>query len=211
MRDKATVLRSASLLLLTLTATAFTCFGQEEKAAETRQEKKRGVSPRLYLQDCFPAGVSGITGGSFDPGALVSELVVKSYSSKPIKAVRLGWYVYDDKTSMKFWKAGCSDKPIEEKPVLSGQTQLIELGRMLENQTFDVGTAPRIMMSRADVTIFVKTPLIMMSDLSSLSTDGTQRGMRDAYGMFIAVREVYFEDGTKWVAEGEPPYMKPAK
>jgi hypothetical protein len=211
MKNRTTILGNVALLLLMLTATAFTCLGQNEKAPGPAREKKGGISPRMYHQPCFPATVSAITGGSFDPGAFVSELTIKSNSPKPIKAVILGWYVYDDKTSQKIWNMACGDKPIEQRPVLSGQTQLIELGRMLENQTFNVGTAPRIMLWPADVTVFVKTPLIMMSDFISLSTDGTRQGLRDIYGMIIAVREVHFEDGTKWVAEGEPPYMKPTK
>ena len=210
--NNSSVLRTAAILLLTLTATVLNSFGQEQKAqGETGQEKKGGVSPRIYPQPCFPAAVSAITGGSRDPGALVSELSIKSNSSKPIKAVRLGWYVYDDKTSMRLWNVACGDKPIAERPVLTGQTQLIELGRMFENQTFNVGTAPRLILWPADATLFIKTPLIMVSDLSSLSIDGTRQGLRDVYGMFIAVREVHFEDGTKWVAQGEPPYIKPTK
>ena len=204
-------LKCTAILFLTLT-TVLTSFGQGQKAPETKQEKKGGIAVRIYLQTCFPAAVTAITGGSYDPGALVSELTIKSNSPKPIKAVILGWYVYDLKTSGKLWNMACGDKPIEEKPILSGQTQLIELGRMFENQTYNVGTAPRIMTGwPADVTLFIKTPLIMMSDIGSLSTDGTRQGLRDVYGMFIAVREVHFEDGTKWVAEGEPPYMKPTK
>lgn len=211
MKKNASVFRSLTVLFFMLTATALTCFGQEEKAATIKPEKRGGVSTRIYLQRCFPAEVSWITSGSYDPGALLSELTIRSNSPKVIKAVRLGWYVYDDKLFGKFWKAGCSDEPIKEKPLLSGQTQLIELGRMSQNQAFNVGTSPRIMLVPADVTLFVKTPFVMISDILSLSTDGTYRGIKEVYGMFVAVSEVHFEDGTKWVAEGEPPYMKPAK
>ena len=211
MKNTLLVLRTVAILLLTLNASAFTSYGQDEQAQKPRPAKRGGVNARIYLQNCFPAEVNHITGGSRDPGALLSELTIKSNSPKIIKAVRLGWYVYDDKLFGKFWKAGCSDEPIKEKPLLSGQTQLIELGRMSENQSFNVGTAPRIMLWPADVTLFVKAPFVMYSDVLSLSTDGTYAGIKESYGMFIAVREVHFEDGTRWVAEGEPPYMKPTK
>lgn len=192
--------------------TAFTSLGQGPRAQETKIEKKGGVASRLYPQHCFPAEVRAISSSPNHPSIFIFELSIKSYSRKPIKAIVLGWYVYDDKTTRKLWNVACGDKPIEEKPILSGRTQLIELGRMFENQTFNVGTAPRIMrLHPADMTLFTPSPLITISDLSSLSRDGTREGLRDFYGMFIAVREVYFEDGTKWVAEGEPPYMKPTK
>lgn len=212
MKFKAMGLIRGALLFVTMVATSLTCLSQGQIAPEQNtQPKKGGFAARIYRQDCFPAEVHSITGGSYDPGAFTSEVVIKSNSPKTIKAVMLGWYVYDNKITWKLWQAGCGDKPIEERPVLTGQTQLIELGLMLKNQRFRVGTARRLVLSPVEAVVVINSPLIMMSDFSSLHTDEARRGSDDYYGVFIAVREVHFEDGAKWVAEGEPPYMKSSK
>lgn len=201
----------SKIVVFLFLALAQASVGSIAQAQETSQRKRIGIAPRMYVHHCFPVEVSGLTNGARQPDAILSELSIKIHAPKPVTAVRFGWYIFDVQTADRNWRAGCSEKPMVEKPILSGKTQLVDLGLIAQNSTAYISVPPRLIAWPADILISIDSPLITMKDLAPLSVDGTRAGLKDEYGMYVVVCEVHYGDGTKWEAEGEPPFMKQTK
>jgi hypothetical protein len=158
----------------------------------------------LSRNGCAPAEVTGIGASARPPDGL--EVTIKNFSSKVIKAVKIGWYVIDDiKAHMRMVNLPCDAPPTKDKIILSGNTQLIEVGPLHPQQTCLIGKAPLRVGPLADKMVTVDFPFISIDDLKDLTTEGTSRSFKKPYPVIMAVSEIEYEDGSRWKVEAGPP------
>jgi hypothetical protein len=142
--------------------------------------------------------------GSVNPAILTSMITIKSFSEKPVKALKVTWDIYQWDTGMKKRRAACDAATEPAEVFLSGTTPLIEVGRLLKGEHYTISLNPQEMWSAQQVNkvVLVDWPIVGWDELKPLSRDGKTRGnFKDDYSGIIYVSEIHFEDGTRWEAE----------
>lgn len=195
----------ASVLLLT-SHPNFSQTGQGEIKQVSLQTFKGHLIYALGGKKCLPAEVTGIGQGGAPPEGL--EVVIKNFDRKTIQAVKLGWYFVEDKSMTlpgRFLRAACDAPPLQDKIVLSGNTQLIEVGPLDSQQTCVIGKGPLRFKYDVDKTALTDFHLMTIDDIKELTTDGTIRTLKGIYSVVLAVTEIHYADGSTWKLDGAPP------
>lgn len=180
------------LLLLQLTTFVASSSSQEPtKDQAISPPRYRGPAAIVYLRpgfDSLPVRVSYVTLAAGEEilkrGIFIRQIGIKNYSPKPVSAVRITWLLYK-----------------EEKPneiLLTGNTPLIEVDTMSENENCDIGILPLDVMSgrfSGAKQRIIGFPILTFSTLNEEMKKGkiTDREMVE-----VVVGEVHFEDGTIW-------------
>ena len=170
---------------------------------ETASQKKFSIMPYLRTAGCHPVEVKAISMGSVQPEVLTSLVAIKSFSDKPVTALKVRWDIYKWDIGTKKQRASC-DAAVEPAEIfLSGTTPLIEVGRLVKGEIYNIISDPLRVNDPYPVNkvIFVRWPIIAWDQLKSLSIDGSRGKLKDDYLGIVYVAEIHFEDGTRWEAE----------
>jgi len=196
MKHRTLVLLVISILSLQIT------FAQSLR--QQGQEPRKGLGMLYYFrpEGCHPVEIIGITNGSNRPEVWTSRVTIKSLSQKPVKALKLRWDIYQWDIGQKKHRDSCGEVADSAEIILSGNTPLIDVGRLLNGELYSISSHPQEIFSaqRVSKTLLVDYPLIGWDQLKPLTTDGTFRGLKDAYAGIVYVGEIHFEDGTRWEA-----------
>ncbi len=197
-------MKHRTLVLLVISVLSLQTLAQSlTQQSETPSKRRFTMLPYLRKGGCHPVEVKSIAMGSVNPEILTSMITIKSFSEKPVSALKVRWDIYQWDTGMKKRKAVC-DAPAEPAEIfLSGTTPLVEVGRLLEGELFTISINPQEMRSAQPVkkVVLVDWPIIGWNELKPLSIDGTRGNFRDDYSGIVYVSEIHFEDGTRWEAE----------
>lgn len=171
--------------------------------AGTSVNKKFAMLQHLRKDNCHPVEIKAISVGTVPPEVYTSLISIKSFSDKPVTAVKVRWDVYKWALGMRKRVAACDAASEPAEIFLSGTTPLIELGRLLKGETYNISSDPlRVTTAHpANKVILVAQPIIAWDELKSLSIDGSRGNMKDDYVGIVYVAEIHFEDGTRWEAE----------
>lgn len=170
---------------------------------ETSANKKFGMLQYLRKEHCHPVEVKAISVGTVPPEVYTSLISIKSFSDKPVTAVKVRWDVYKFAIGMKKRVAACDAASEPAEIFLSGTTPFIDVGRLLKGEIYNLSSDPLLVKTAhpANKVILVERPIIAWDELMSLSIDGSRGNMKDDYIGLVYVGEIHFEDGTRWEAE----------
>ena len=168
--------------------------------SESMSKRKFTILPYLRPGGCHPVEVKSISMGSVNPAVLTSMITIKSFSEKPVRALKVRWDIYQWDIGMKKRKAACDAAAEPAEIFLSGTTPLVEVGRLLKGELYTVSLNPQEMKfaQPVDKVILVDWPIIGWNELTPLSLDGTRGNFKDDYSGIVYVSEIHFEDGTRW-------------
>ena len=171
--------------------------------SETLSKRKFTIAPYVRTGGCHPVEVKSNSMGSVNPAILTSMITIKSFSEKPVRALKVRWDIYQWDIGMKKRRAACDAAAEPAEIFLSGTTPLIEVGRLLKGELYTISNHPQEMPSPWPVNkvVLVDYPIIGWDELKPLSIDGTRRALKDDYSGIVYVSEIHFEDGTRWEAE----------
>ena len=196
--------RAAIFLFAILVILAFslqTDFAQGVTRPTESSPKKFSVVPYLRDENCNPVEVKAVSNGARPPEVFTALVTIKSFSDKPVKAVKLRWDVYDWGIGNRKRTAACDAAPEPAEIHLSGTTPLIEVGQLLKGEVYNISSNPEMTSPfHASKTIMVERPIIAWDELKSLTTDGTRETFKDDYLGLMYVVEIQFSDGTRWEA-----------
>lgn len=168
----------------------------------TQGPKKLSMMPYLRSTNCKPVEVKAVSNGATPPEVISALVAIQSYSDKPVKAVKIRWDIYRWGVGYRKRTTPCDAPPDSAKIYLSGTTPLIEVGRLVKGEVYDISSDPQMKSPlHATKTISVERPIIAFDELKSLTTDGTRDTFKDDYIGVVYVAEIVFEDGTKWEVE----------
>ena len=194
-----------SLTLLVISALSLQIdFAQSlTQQTETSVIKRIAMVQYLRKENCHPVEVKAISVGTVPPEVYTSLISIKSFSDKPVTALKVRWDVYKSDIGMKKRVAACDAAPEPAEIFLSGTTPLIEVGRLLKGEIYNISSDPLRGHAPfpANKVIFVEWPIIAWEDLKFLSKDGSRGNLKDDYIGIVYVAEIHFEDGTRWEAE----------
>jgi hypothetical protein len=139
--------------------------------------------------------------GAQPPEVLTSQVVIESFSDKPVAGVKLRWDVYSWDVGRKKAQSSCDATPEAADIYLSGTTPLVRVGSLAKGEVYNITSNPRATFPLATKTIVVDRPIIAWDEVKHLTLDGTRATFTGHYAAVIYVSEVQFEDGTRW--EGE--------
>ena len=148
---------------------------------------------------CHPVEVKAVSSGFRPPDVTVTSLVVvESFSSRPVTALKLSWMFFGWDEGLRRRREPC--EPLaESKAVLSGTGPLIQVGELLEKETCTITSGqPAVSGPPTTKTILIDQPIIVWDDVKSLTLDGTLDTLKDNYAGIIYVSELHFADGTVW-------------
>jgi hypothetical protein len=189
--------------LLSLMITSI-CFGKAGQPYRVQDSRGYLIPLPLSRNGCAPAEVTGTGVSARPPDGM--EVTIKNYSSKVIKAVKIGWYILDDlQAHARMINLACDAPPTKDKIILSGSTALIEIGELYPQQTCLIGKAPLKVGPAADKMVTIDFPFVSINDLKDLTTDGTALTFKKPYPMIMVVSEIEYEDGTSWKAKNGLP------
>jgi hypothetical protein len=202
-----TFLPALAFVLLLTSHPHFSQTGQGEANQVSQQMSRGHLIYALGGKKCLPAEVTGIGQGGAPPEGL--EVVIKNFDRKTIQAVKLGWYFVEDKDMTlpgRFLRTPCEAPPLPDKIILSGNTQLIEVGPLDSQQTCAIGKQPlKFKYNDVDKIALTDFHLMTIDDIKELTTDGTIRTLKGIYSVVLAVTEIHYADGSTWKLEGAPP------
>ena len=196
--------RAVVLLVISVLSLQFTFAQSLTQQSETLSKRKFTIVPYLRIGGCHPVEVKSISMGSVNPAVLTSMITIKSFSEKPVSALKVRWDIYQWDIGMKKRSASCDAAAEPAEIFLSGTTPLVEVGRMLKGEHYTISLNPQEMRSPppVDKVILVDWPIVGWDELKPLSIDGKTRGnLKDDYSGIVYVSEIHFEDGTRWEAE----------
>lgn len=159
---------------------------------------------------CGPVQVWSINFyGKQPPEVVVPGITLKSLSSKPVVAVRVGWNVFDNDTArIRRILTRCDALLNSHKPLLSGTIPVIKLEPFYKDQTYLLSPVLlRDTFDPPDKSRQLEHPLVTVSDIKSLVASGTSNKFKDRYNIVVFVAEVYYQDGTKWELIKSKPSM----
>src|SRR5215204_3726428 len=200
---------NAALALLILITLSSQSNSGRIQAQENPPTSKRGfftVRPYYHSRNypragCHPVEVRVVSIGAQPPEVLTAQVVIESFSDKPVAAVKLRWDVYSRDAGRKKARASCDATPEAADIYLSGTTPLIQVGHLAKGEVYNITSNPRATFPLATKTIIVDRPIIAWDEVKGLTLDGTRATFKGDYAAIIYVTEVQFEDGTRW--EGE--------
>ncbi len=194
--------RTAVLLLL-CSLSCQTVFTQSvSQQSESFSKRKFSILPYVRKEGCHPAEVKAISMGAVPPEALTTMIAIKSFSDKPISALKVRWDIYQWDIGIKRQRGICNVAGDPTEIVLSGTTPLIEVGRFVKGETYTISSNPTDVQPAfpANKVVQVDWPIIGWDQLKPLAIDGPRRVLKDDYLGIIYIAEIHFEDGTRWEA-----------
>ena len=162
-----------------------------------------GVLPYYHSRNhprigCHPVEVRAASIGAFPPEVLTSQVVIESFSEKPVTGVKLRWDVYDRAVARKKTLSSCDATPEPANVYLSGTTPLIQLGNFANREIYNITSIRGMTYPLATNTIILDRPIIGWDEVKGLTLDGTRATFKGDYAAVIYVSEVQFEDGMRW-------------
>ncbi len=200
-------LRAALLMLMLAVCMVQPSMGQTEKTQSSQPPAAKPVFKGYTVVQYslprhgkhFPVEVTYTTLGGLPLDILLKQVGLRSYSPKIVTAVRLGWYAI-------VWEERMDLRIPNPEIVLSGQTPVINLTALSQNESCDVSmTAIQGGVFRSEKKVETGFPLLSLNDVKSLTLDGTLKTLKERYAFIVYVNEVLFADGTMWQAKGKPP------
>jgi hypothetical protein len=147
---------------------------------------------------CHPVEVKVVSIGARPPEVLTSQVVIESFSTKPVSAVRLRWEVYSRAAGRKKTLSSCDATPEPADTYLFGTTPLIQVGHFANGEIYNITSIRGMTFPLATNDIILDRPIIAWDEVKGLTLDGTRATFKGDYAAIIYVSEVRFEDGTKW-------------
>src|SRR5688572_21132257 len=188
--------RTAALLVISALSLQIASAQSLPQQTESFSKRKFTMLPYLRTGGCHPVEVKSVSMGSARPEILTSMITIKSFSDKPVTALKVRWDIYKFDVGMKKRTASC-DAAVEPAEIfLSGTTPLIEVGRMLKGELYTISLNPPEIRSAHQVNkvVLVGWPIIFWHELRPLSIDGTRGNFKDDYSGIVSVAEIHFED-----------------
>ena len=173
---------------------------------ENPQTSKKGfltVLPYYHSRNrprigCHPVEVRVASIGAFPPDVLTSQVVIESFSEKPVTGVKLRWDVYDRAVARKKTLSSCDAAPELADIHLSGITPLIQVGHFVNGEVYNITSIRGMTFPLATNNIALDRPIIGWDEVKGLTVDGTRATLKGDYAAIIYVSEIQFEDGTRW-------------
>jgi len=147
---------------------------------------------------CHPIEVRVASIGAFPPEVLTSQVVIESFSEKPVTGIRLRWDVYDRSVARKKIFSPCDATTEPANMYLSGSTPLIQVGHFANGEVYNLTSIRGMTFPLATNNIILDRPIIGWDDVKVLTLDGTRGSFKGTYAAIIYVSEIQFEDGTRW-------------
>jgi hypothetical protein len=199
---KETVMKHRTAVLLVFFAlTLQTVFAQGlTQQTESFVQRKFSILPYVRKEGCHPAEIKAISMGAVPPDALTTMIAIKSFSDKAISALKVRWDIYQWDIGTKRQRSDCNVAADPTEIVLSGTTQLIDVGRLVKGETYTITSNPPHLQSPfpSNRVVQVDWPIIGWDQLKPLAIDSPRRVLKDDYMGLIYVSEIHFEDGTRW-------------
>ena len=191
------------LILFTLSSQYKSARSLCQESSSTAKKGFFAILPYYHSRNyprtgCHPVEVKLVSIGAYPPEVLTSQVVIESFSDKPVASVKLRWDVYSRSLGRKKATARCDVTPEPGEVFLSGTTQPIQVGHLANGELCNITSILGATVSFATKNIFVDQPIIAWDQVKSLTLDGTRATFKGEYGAIIYVSEVQFEDGTKW-------------
>lgn len=191
-------------------------FGQSDPQQKSVKALKGYLSPfpnNRALKGCYPAEVTSVLQGGAPPEGL--EVVMKNFHWKIINAVKIGWYIAEDENRTlvgRIIKIHCEGTPLPDKVILSGQTSLIDIAPLHQQQRAAIAKKPSKFNydQWADKVVLIDSPLFTIDEVKELTTDGTFKTFKKIYTVILGISEIHFADGSIWKAEGAPTPLTPS-
>jgi hypothetical protein len=200
---------NAAFALLILTTLSSQPHSGRILAQETPSTSRQGfftVLPYYHSRNyprtgCHPVEVRVVSIGARPPEVLTSQVIIESFSDKPVAAVKLRWDVYSRDAGRKKARSSCDATPEAADRYLSGTTPLVQVGHLAKGEVYNITSNPRATFPLATKNIVVDWPVIAWDEVKGLTLDGTRATFKGEYAAIIYVSEVQFEDGTRWQGE----------
>ena len=192
-------IEKAALAVLILLPFAFnlTWAKSSKKVGQRPASKTIAVLPYYHPRGgCQPAEVKVVVMGSRE--ALTSQVTVVNFSEKPVKAMKLGWNVYELNAGNKRVLSECAATLEPAEVFLTGSTPLIQLGPLSKNETCNISLNPLMVEAPATKTVFVEQPIITWDQIKPLTVDGVLGHFKENYVVVLYVSEIQFDDGATW-------------
>lgn len=189
--------KSILLLICTLVTIAIESSGQELESKPVFPVRKNWPGSMVYLRkgyDTLPVQVTIVTpaGGQelLKRGIFIKQVGIKNSSGRAVTAVKLSWYFYR-------W-----EEP--DEILQTGQTPLIELGRIDNNEKCDIGIIPLDVLPgrfAGAKQCIIDSPILTYAMIEEVMKKGK---FSDREVVEVVVSEVHFEDGTIWEGKDLP-------
>jgi hypothetical protein len=190
--SKEAILRKSILLLIcTLVTIAIESSGQELESKPVLPAHKNWPVAMVYDRkgyDTLPVQVTIVSpaGGQelLKRGIFIRQVGIKNSSGRAVTAVKLSWYFYR-------WE--------EPDDILqTGQTPLIKLGRIDNDEKCDIGIIPLDVLPgrfAGAKQCIIDSPILSYAEIEEVM----KKGQKSGRGIVeVVVSEVHFEDGMIW-------------
>ena len=167
------------------------------------QETQTSIQPKFgflpTLTDCHPAEVRGFAFGRQAADVLLAHLIVRNRSDKTIKALKVAWVVSAFKDSTKVLTSICDAQLPADAILLSGSTELIEIGSLVPTESLNIVTHPQMVGDPSSRTVIIKDPFVTSRAMLPLTSDPIRKD--EKYIVAVYISEIQFQDGTHWLAK----------
>lgn len=171
-------------------------------AQQQVRSRSRGISAMpLYrrTEGCYPVEVRTVSMEA-SPN-VVPQVVIKSFTPKRIRAVKIGLKAYEFSEAEKILATPCNEPVPTPELFLSLTSPSIELGSMSEGDTFSIGIKPLPYPFPITKTVLTGQPFLTADDVKIMVANGDTETVKRNYGILVFVAEADYQDGTKWIAE----------
>lgn len=151
------------------------------------------IRPRI---GCPQVEVKAASIGSFPPEVLTFQVVIESFTEKPVTGVKLRWDVYDRAVARKKTVSSCEASPEPADIFVSGETPLIQVGHFVNGEVYNLTSIRGMTFYQATKNIMLDQPIIRWDEVKGLTLDGTRATFKGNYAAIIYVSEIHFEDGS---------------
>lgn len=167
------------------------------------QDAQPSIGPKFgflpTLTDCHPAEVRGFAFGKQATDVLLAHLIVRNRSVKTINALKVAWVVSALKDSTKVVTSICDTPLPADAILLSGSTELIEIGSLGPTENLNIVTHPQMLDDPSGRTIIIKDPIVTSRAMLPLTSDPIRKD--EKYIVAVYISEIQFQDGTQWLAK----------
>lgn len=191
---RSTVLLTMVIMFIVQLDVALSAVGSDQSS----NKKFTAIGHYTGPGGCHPVQVTAASVGSRPPEVLTGQVTITSFSDKPVAAIKLTWEVYRWDVAMKKRRSNCDVGSEGVETVLSGSTDIIQLGQFARNETCNISTYPLLIDNPATKTVFIDQPIIAWDQVKPLTLDGTRRTFKEDFAAVIYVSEIQFADGSRW-------------
>lgn len=191
---RSTVLLTMVIMFIVQLDVALSAVGSDQSS----NKKFTAIGHYTGPGGCHPVQVTAASVGSRPPEVLTGQVTITSFSDKPVAAIKLTWEVYRWDVAMKKRRSNCDVGSEGVETVLSGSTDIIQLGQFARNETCNISTYPLPIDNPATKTVFIDQPIIAWDQVKPLTLDGTRRTFKEDFAAVIYVSEIQFADGSRW-------------